>query len=120
MSSTAAEYDLIVAIGLMTVSIGIAYVIEQKKWTMVTESGMAMVLGFVVGMIVHFVSPKNSVTFNDSLFFDALLPIIIFEAGYGMKKKNFFSNITSILMFAGTPPDCLVACCFCCGRTSRL
>jgi sodium/hydrogen exchanger 8 len=34
------------------------------------------------------------------VFFFALLPPIILEAGYTMKRRRFFKNIVSIVLFA--------------------
>ena len=37
--------------------------------------------------------------FSPELFFDLLLPLIIFPSGYNMRRKKFFKNIGTIMKF---------------------
>ena len=43
---------------------------------------------------------KQKATFDPEIFFNFLLPPIIFNAGYSMKRKSFFKNFGAILLFA--------------------
>jgi NhaP-type Na+/H+ or K+/H+ antiporter len=42
---------------------------------------------------------SSSFAFPKELFFEVLLPLIIFATGYNMRRKKFFENIINITKF---------------------
>ncbi|KAH9615400.1 hypothetical protein KSS87_019881 [Heliosperma pusillum] len=66
------------------------------------ESGKKATKGLVAGGVVLWIKKGEGsriLVFNEELFFIYLLPPIIFNAGFQVKKKQFFKNFSIILMF---------------------
>ncbi|KAF7831323.1 sodium/hydrogen exchanger 4 [Senna tora] len=78
----------------------IGHLFEENRW--VNESIVAILVGCIAGMILLFITKGKSsriLTFNEELFFVYLLPPIIFNAGFQVKKKQFFHNFITIMLF---------------------
>ncbi|KAL6284140.1 hypothetical protein ACE6H2_015069 [Prunus campanulata] len=78
----------------------VGHLLEENRW--VNESITAICIGCIAGTIILLVSKGKSshiLRFNEELFFIYLLPPIIFNAGFQVKKKQFFRNFLTILMF---------------------
>ncbi|KAD3641746.1 hypothetical protein E3N88_30970 [Mikania micrantha] len=98
------EYDSVVNmnlfVALLCACIVIGHLLEESRW--MNESITALVIGLCTGSIILLTSGgKNShlFVFSEDLFFIYLLPPIIFNAGFQVKKKQFFRNFMTIVLF---------------------
>uniref|UniRef100_A0A2P2LSG7 Sodium/hydrogen exchanger 1 n=1 Tax=Rhizophora mucronata TaxID=61149 RepID=A0A2P2LSG7_RHIMU len=97
---TSTVIALCVFFALLCVCIIIGHLLEEHRWA--NESTTALLLGLCAGAVVLLVSKGHSsriLVFDEDLFFLYLLPPIIFNAGFQVKKKQFFKNFTVILLF---------------------
>ncbi|CAI2364053.1 unnamed protein product [Moneuplotes crassus] len=92
------EVEVILIIVLLIVYIFVAQLIEEQKIDFLHESGIAILLGAISGIIFLFVG-SSPISFSGEGFFYFVLPPIIFGAGYTLKEKNFFKNIGYITLF---------------------
>ncbi|KDO62173.1 hypothetical protein CISIN_1g010004mg [Citrus sinensis] len=90
--------SLFVAILCLCLIVG--HLLEENRW--VNESITAILIGCVSGIIILSITKWKSshiLRFDEELFFIYLLPPIIFNAGFQVKKKQFFHNFLTIMMF---------------------
>lgn len=99
---------------LLILALLTAYLIRQLRLKWLHESATSIAFGCLVGLVIRYVSSLDQltkiITFDPVFFFLVLLPPIIFESGYNMKKRHFFKNILSIclLAFVGTFVSCMI------------
>ncbi|KAG9406614.1 Sodium/hydrogen exchanger 3 [Aphanomyces cochlioides] len=80
-----------------------SFFLEGSSLTWISQSGVALLFGVVVGIIIVVAESNNYIThfnFDNNIFFHVLLPPIIYEAGFSVKKVHFFSNFGAIMSTA--------------------
>ncbi|XP_059440480.1 sodium/hydrogen exchanger 2-like isoform X1 [Corylus avellana] len=98
-------------VALLCACIVIGHLLEENRW--VNESITALSIGVCTGVIILLFSGGKSshlLVFSEDLFFIYLLPPIIFNAGFQVKKKQFFVNFITIVLFGavGTLISCTI------------
>ncbi|MFS7928567.1 putative cation/H+ exchanger, cation/H+ exchanger, CPA1 family, sodium/solute symporter superfamily [Helianthus anomalus] len=98
------EYSSVVSmnlfVALLCACIVIGHLLEENRW--MNESITALVIGLCTGVVILLASGGTSshlLVFSEDLFFIYLLPPIIFNAGFQVKKKQFFRNFMTIVLF---------------------
>jgi len=75
---------------------------ERLHWHFIPEGGTAIFVGAVIGFIDDLSGDAldDLTSFEPFLFEYALLPFVIFGAGYSLRKRSMFENIGTILTYA--------------------
>ncbi|KAH8507442.1 hypothetical protein H0E87_009832 [Populus deltoides] len=87
-------------VALLCACIVIGHLLEENRW--MNESITALIIGLCTGVVILLISGGKSshlLVFSEDLFFIYLLPPIIFNAGFQVKKKQFFRNFMTIMLF---------------------
>ncbi|XVE80465.1 hypothetical protein DITRI_Ditri14bG0141800 [Diplodiscus trichospermus] len=89
-----------VFVAILCLCLVIGHLLEENRW--VNESITAILIGCIAGTVILLISKGKSshiLRFNEELFFIYLLPPIIFNAGFQVKKKQFFQNFITIMLY---------------------
>ncbi|WMV31843.1 hypothetical protein MTR67_025228 [Solanum verrucosum] len=87
-------------VALLCGCIVIGHLLEESRW--INDSITALVIGLCTGGIILLTTKGKSshlLEFDEQLFFIYVLPPIIFNAGFQVKKKQFFRNFMTIMLF---------------------
>ncbi|CAL9095091.1 unnamed protein product [Musa acuminata var. zebrina] len=87
-------------VALLCACIVIGHLLEEHRW--INESITALVIGLCTGCVILLTTRGKSshiLVFSEDLFFIYVLPPIIFNAGFQVKKKQFFRNFMTIMLF---------------------
>uniref|UniRef100_A0A2P2L0H8 Sodium/hydrogen exchanger n=1 Tax=Rhizophora mucronata TaxID=61149 RepID=A0A2P2L0H8_RHIMU len=106
--SSVVSMNLFVA--LLCTCIVIGHLLEENRW--MNESITALIIGVCTGVVILLISGGRSsrlLVFSEDLFFIYLLPPIIFNAGFQVKKKQFFRNFITIMLYGAV--GTLICCC---------
>ncbi|KAG1365182.1 Sodium/hydrogen exchanger 2 [Cocos nucifera] len=87
-------------VALLCACMVIGRLLEENRW--MNDSITALLIGLCTGVIILLTTKGKSshlLVFSEELFFIYLLPPIIFNAGFQVKKKQFFRNFMTIILF---------------------
>jgi len=102
--SSSLSYKGVVAIIILIFYTIAAPIFQKLNFHYLHESGICMIVGTLIAILSKYIgnsndSLNNFVTFDDEMFFNIVLPPIIFSAGYNLKKRAFFKYFFYIVTF---------------------
>lgn len=100
-------HDVFPLVLCLVLAIQLSHVVHCRRISFLTEATVSLLVGLLAGggVVAYFIwvkgggIPTSLTEFNTELFFDALLPPIIFNAGFSAKKKSLFRNFTTLALF---------------------
>uniref|UniRef100_A0AAV1T3E3 Cation/H+ exchanger transmembrane domain-containing protein n=1 Tax=Peronospora matthiolae TaxID=2874970 RepID=A0AAV1T3E3_9STRA len=93
--------DAVLLLLMLFVVVLVSFVLDRYSCNLVSQSGFAMVFGLVVGLVMimgdRHAALHSHLNLDSSLFFSVLLPPIIYEGGFSIKRQAFFRNFPAIM-----------------------
>ena len=92
----------IVVVLLIILYIVLGVVIEKNHCLFGHEASLVIIVGASVAYFAYStgkVSFNEALSFDQNIFFYFCLPPIVFASGFNMKRKIFFENFGSVIIF---------------------
>ncbi len=95
--------DTLIAIIILVIYTVAAPIFDKIHFHYMHESGLCMIIGVLITSLSSLMSSNKdytkSLNFNEGVFFTFVLPLIIFSAGYNLRRQSFFKYFMYIITF---------------------
>ncbi|GAB2275270.1 Sodium/hydrogen exchanger 6 [Dionaea muscipula] len=100
----AAGVGILLQIMMLVLSFVLGHLLRRHKFYYLPEASASLLIGLVVGGLANISNTESSIrewfNFHEEFFFLFLLPPIIFQSGFVLSPKPFFSNFGAIVTFS--------------------